>query len=162
MRLVNNWIVGNGSSTALTGGVHLFSASTQSYFEFNTVAFNSTATSHPTDSITCQTPVGTTLFRNNIVVGSPSRQHFYTTANCQHANTLTSPDNGIAGPGNMVVADPQSFGFLDPASYDLHLSPTSVAIGKGDLTGTHLEALTDIDGQPRSGSSVDVGADEIP
>jgi hypothetical protein len=63
-------------------------------------------------------------------------------AKCHSSDTSLS---GVSNPG-----------FVNPGALDLHLTASSVALGRGAATEA---AVTDIDGEPR-GASPDAGADE--
>lgn len=163
-RIANNWIIDNGSASSIYGGGRILTSSSQAYFEFNTVAFNRNIPNNGIgDALHCAAPIGSTLFRNNIIIGTAGTPHLTSNGvdNCRHEYTLVSPDNGVTGTGNMTIADPLSFAFFDVGTDDYHLQSGSIAVGMGSAI-LHAESMSDIDGDPRSGASIEVGADELP
>ena len=125
-----------------------------------------------------------TILINNVITGSTT----YPAINCIWYQAPSLSDQPLfesnllrntAGPffgsycidvsaqDNNLALDPQ---FLNPATYDLHLQPTSPAINHGDPsvlatfhTLTGLTLSTDFDGNPRetnngSGCTIDMGA----
>lgn len=151
--LVNNIIAGNGNLlTSTFGGVSLFVNEDPSTFEFNTIVLNS-APAGTTDGVIC---TGfTSVVRNNIIVGSATSPQ--TMGGCVHRFSLFTPA-GPTGEGNVNIADQAMYQFTP----DLHISAGSVAIDRGQATNLVGESMFDIDGDPRGGATVDVGADELP
>ncbi len=71
------------------------------------------------------------------------------------ANAVSSSGNSTVNLGpHLILTNPL---FADPKAGDYHLSPTSPAIGYGRSIGV----TTDLDGTPRTGSKVDLGAYEF-
>jgi hypothetical protein len=158
--LVNNFIVSNGGLTTSTfGGVSLSSVAATNTFEFNTVALNSSQAGNP-DGVSCSN--AGLVARNNIIVGSATRQHVNPGTNCTHRYTLFTPDNGVTDEGNMTILDQSTYNFA--SANDFHIGAGSVAAGKAQSTNLSGETLFDVDGNARTldGTTVDVGADEIP
>lgn len=157
--LVNNLITANGDANmSAIGGVSLQSSATTNVFEFNTVAAN-VATTGTADQVICNS--ATLIARNNIISFSPGQTgRPRISGNCMHTYTLFSPDSATAGTGNMTITDPAMFAF----TADFHIGAGSVAAGKANASGLAGETLLDIDGDARTlnGTTVDVGADEIP
>lgn len=159
-RIVNNFIVGNGTITASTfGGLSVSSTGTMNVLEFNTVALNSSTVGSP-DGISCNN-AGLTA-RNNIVIGSLGKPHVDVGTNCMHAHSLFTPDTAPNGTQNMVIADQSAYMFVSGTDY--HIRPGSAAAGRAQSTNLTGESLFDVDGDGRTadGATVDVGADEIP
>ena len=156
-RITNNFIHSNGSSTSVLGGITAESPMATNKLEFNTIGINIAGPGFA-DGIICSN-VGLTA-RNNIVIGLATSQHV--SGNCLHQNTLVTPANAPAGAGNMVVPDQAMYRFV--STTDLHIQAGSIAAGRAQATGLMGEALFDIDGDAREpdGTTVDVGADEIP
>ena len=101
------------------------------------------------------------VYKNNIIVASPGTSVASDGGALNLDNVFDTNlyfmgqlDGIEAGAGSMVV-DPE---LVDPISGDLHLRDGSPAIGRGEAlpeSGTE-----DIDGDPRGGNAIDIGADE--
>lgn len=157
----NNFIVNNGNNTSSFGGVSLLSTGTTSVFEFNTVVDNNATTGTP-DGVICNNAM--LLARNNIIHGDATEPRI--AGSCTHRNTLYGPDGTVAGTMNTLVSDRTTYRFLAIGNYHLDpaANPASVAAGAADSSNLVGESLFDFDGDPRvlNGTTVDVGADEIP
>ncbi len=157
--IINSIITKNGDPGATNfGGVSLLSTATTNSLEFNTIAENS-ATSGTADQVICNNAALTA--RNNIISFLPSTTgRPRISGNCTHTYSLFSPDSATAGTGNMTITDPAMFMF----TADFHIGTGSVAAGAAQSTNLAGDTLVDIDGHARmlNGTTVDVGADEIP
>ena len=135
----NNIIVRNGD-----GGARFYPAS-HPLFLNNTVAYNGSYGIHE----------GSPTLVNCIVWGHDDDLDI-------SPDQVTYSDVGdaeYAGTNHNIWVDPA---FVDPATDDFHLSPTSPLIDAGDTTHPDLPA-TDFDGDPRIlKEAVDIGADEVP
>lgn len=154
--IVNNVVAGNGHLlSSQFGGMSLNLTQTPNVIEFNTVVSNA-APAGTADGIACVP--STVVARNNIVIGAPTSPRVSGT--CVHTFSLFTPADAPPGNGNMLVAD-QSMYMFTP---DFHINDGSVAEAKAEGAGLSGESLVDIDGDERTlgGTTVDVGADEIP
>jgi Periplasmic copper-binding protein (NosD) len=155
--ITNTFFFGNGGVGATVGGIAI--STTQN--AANRLEFNSFNRNAAQDTIGAgiQCVAGTFTARNNVVYLNGTVSNLLQIAgSCSHAYSDIGPTGTVTGTNNINV-DPM---FLNPATGDLHLSPTSPVRGMADpttdLTGP---AAKDIDGQPRVQPS-DLGADEIP
>lgn len=158
--IVNNFIVSNGNITSgLFGGLSLSSAATTNTLEFNTVALNASQAA-TVDGITCTN--NGLVARNNIVIGLATKPRVNPGTNCTHRYTLFTPDNGVTDEGNMTILDQGMYMFESATNF--HIRAGSVAAAKAQSTLLSGESLFDVDGNSRTlnGTTVDVGADEIP
>ncbi len=158
--IVNSFIVSNGNiSTSTYGGVSIQVGTSNNVLEFNTIALNATQPG-VVDGIDCTN--NGLVARNNIVVGLVGKPHVNIGSNCVHQYSLFTPDNLAAGQGNMLVTDQAQYMFQ--GGTDFHIRSGSVAVGQAQSTGLTGDSLFDFDGDVRvlNGSTVDVGADEIP
>lgn len=154
--IVNNVIAGNGDELLSSfGGVSVNGSGTTNLLEFNTIVSNS-ATAGTADGIICNNV--SFVARNNIVTGDGANPRY--SGNCSHSHTLWTPTGAAPGLTNMEIADQSNYQF----TADFHIGATSVAAGKAQSTNLTGELLFDMDGDARTGggTTVDVGADEIP
>jgi hypothetical protein len=158
--IVNNFIVSNGNiTTSLFGGLQVSSAATTNALEFNTIALNASQAA-TVDGVTCTN--NGLVARNNIIIGLATKPRVNPGTNCVHRYTLFTPDNGVTDEGNMTILDQTMYNFT--SATDFHIGAGSVAAGKAQSTNLAGETLFDVDGNARvlNGTTVDVGADEIP
>ncbi len=135
----NNVIAGNAD-----GGAR-FAPGTQATFINDTVAFN-----HAYGIVK-----GTLTIVNTIIWGHADE----TDAPLDRVSFSDIGEAGYAGHHNNISADPQ---FLNPAQGDYHIPSNSPVVNAGYNSVPGLPD-TDIDGEPRiMGSTVDMGADEVP
>ncbi|MGA7741313.1 MAG: choice-of-anchor Q domain-containing protein [Polyangia bacterium] len=104
-------------------------------------------------------PVGVQM-DDNLIVALTNESYF--SSDTGNAPTISGSNNLLYGAGTppsflsaSVSGDPM---FVDPTSYDFHLTSSSPAVDHGKTTS----ATTDIDGNPRpQGSAFDIGAYEL-
>jgi hypothetical protein len=155
--LVNNIIVKNGGLASIFGGVLIDgnppSGPSGATFEFNTVSGNG-AQAGSASGVLCSL-VGTPLvFENSIVYGNVGVDGQVSGVKCAWAYSDVGPQPAT-GTGT-INNDPQ---FVDEASNNYHLKPTSPAIDAADPAAS---VDVDIDGEMRpAGGRSDMGADEV-
>lgn len=156
-KLVNNFIVSNGSGTSAVGGLQIANVTQAGTYEcaFNTI-YNNDVIPSAIAGVNCQTVVVPLAFKNNIVFANKvaaGGTQVGGSAMCQHTYSDIGPDT-VAGTGNINV-DPQ---FVNVAQTDVHLKATSPVKDVADPAAT---LTIDIDGDTRpQGGGRDLGADE--
>jgi hypothetical protein len=159
--VVNNFIVQNGTSTASWGGVRLNpdSGATTTEFANNTVADNTSKGGHPGQAaIRCEK---TLKIVNSIVWGNTLAQSAagQLSPNCMAAY---SDIQGLSGPlpdANKNISSFPLFKIFGLGATPWHLSNASPCRGKADPSSA---PAIDYDGDPRSTTTPDIGADEVP
>jgi hypothetical protein len=145
--ITNNFIVRNGSTSSMNGGVKLGKITPTQRFEFNTVAHNAIADGLlRAGGVNCAVVVGDSLtIPNNLLIGN------------------TGGSGNVAGSctptGSANEADDTPYAFKSiVAPYDYHLMMTSIAIDASTIPSVIAD---DIDGELRpQGPNRDLGADE--
>lgn len=148
--IVDSLVVKNGSSSSFYGGLRYQNLNgLPQVLQFDTIADNHSGTS----------PAG--VFADNnlslavddcILAGNNADTSPQICAQCTATFSLFV---GAAPVGSFSGAP----AFVDPATDDYHLRPTSAARGQADPNAT---LRLDIDGEPRPQGAFDIGADEIP
>jgi len=160
--LTNNFIVNNGTSGNVFGGV-LFQRTDPGTrrFEFNTVTKNNSPTS-TASGVTCLQVQQRVTFSNNIVYanqegnGRTEVSAMDTSTNCSWTYSDIGPavPTGMGNINNLNILP----GFV--SSSDFRLNPTSPMRNAADPNAT---LAVDIDGEERpQGPKRDIGADEVP
>jgi hypothetical protein len=150
VKLVNNFIVRNGSSSAITGGVSL-AALTSLEFDFNTVADNQSdgIANAGIGGIRCAGSVKN--ISNSIVARNRT----------DIAVVLAGQNSGCILNVTIATEDSTSLKFVNEitAPYDYHLKAGSSAIDTATFAST---VAVDFDGNVRpTGAGKDQGADEV-
>jgi parallel beta-helix repeat protein len=140
--IINNTIIGNGLSGA-GDGIYIYSTSicTPPYCMLGDI-INNILIDYET-AIHGQGAITSTIDYNDI-----------------WGNTITDyllPVGVVTGTHN-ISENPL---FAEPGMGNYHLQSSSPCIGAGDPAGVPPAPQTDIDGQPRPGGRVDIGADEF-
>ena len=145
--ITNTFIVHNGATNSMQGGVELGSASLTNRFEFNTVAHNQIAAGVlRAGGVMCPLAIDSLPIPNNLLV-----------ANTGGDGNLYG---GCSATGSANETNEAPFAFVNPttAPYDYHLTESSTAIS---ASTTATVVSDDIDGQLRpQGPKNDLGADE--
>ena len=144
--IVNDFIVHNGSTTAMHGGVDLGAINPACHLEFNTIAHNqASATSLKGPAVTCPS-LSNFPIPNNLIIANTGPATG-ATLNCDASGSKTDPD-------------PTAYQFtqITTAPYNYHLKTGSEAI---DMALTPSLISDDVDGNFRpQGMQKDLGADE--
>jgi hypothetical protein len=152
----NNFVVKNGAADKNFGGVK-FAASAVGSFVNNTVAENMSKASNPDEAIIrCD---DTIQIYNNIVWGNTlaDTKAKQLDPDCQPFHCDVEDLAGTLTNGN-IKQDPQLKGGTGPGADPWHLKATSPCNGKADPANA---PKVDYDGQARSSTAPDIGADEI-
>jgi hypothetical protein len=150
----NNFIVQNGSSDASFGGVRLKGTGT---FVNNTVADNTVKGGNEQEAaIRCddQLEIANTVIWGNTTIEGVAGQldPDCTPVYCDVQGLIGTPANGN------ISADPQLKGGAGSGADPWHLKATSPCDGKADPAKA---PQVDYDGEARSSTAPDIGADEI-
>jgi hypothetical protein len=143
-RIIGNAITYNGNAASDAGhGLQIFRPSTQSVFEFNTIAFNGSADLPREGSgIECVSPAPVGAIRNSIVTMNVGAQ---IGSLCRVTYSVVFP--GTATGSGVLVADPR---FVDVDRGDLRLQAMSRANCAADpATVLNELSATDLDGHAR-------------
>lgn len=153
--LVNNFIVGNGSSSGF-GGVQIVSVASPGLhdFAFNSVAGNNgpsgTATGVACGLVSTPLSFTSSIVYDNAVVGGGTQ---IGGAMCTWTySDIGQPNTGITN----INQDPK---FKDINNGDLHVQAGSPVIDRADSAATTRDDI-DLDTRP-SGAGFDIGADEL-
>ncbi|HPH70272.1 MAG TPA: hypothetical protein PLF40_31190, partial [Kofleriaceae bacterium] len=161
-KLLNNFIVKNGSATSVFGGM-LFSGyvaanPTLREFKFNTIVDNQ-ATSGLANGINCSNVTTDIIGSSNIVFDNTVKATA-ADAKCSYIYSAMGP---TAVPGMNNINTRPAF----VSGNDYHLSSAAANAGIANPTTANDPAATlatDVDGQarPQGGGNRDLGADEVP
>lgn len=158
--ILNNVIARN--SARVGGGIHIRNGTFQ--VVNNTIAYNSTFNPVVGSASGISVIECTATLANNIIAfgaGTPGIIGAFGVNATLRNNCVTGNPTNYAGisPGATDFADDPLF--VNAATNDFHLRPTSPCFDRGSNTDAHIISV-DFDGQDRFfGMAVDVGADEI-
>jgi hypothetical protein len=149
--ITNNFIIGNGSGSAVSAGILVDKNPPSSgRLEHNTIAANVSQSDTPS-GVRCILVGAPLTFRNNIIFDNLGSDTQVTGDNCEHSHSVIGPD---AAPGDNIATPPT---FVSDSNF--HLAADSSGIDAADDS----DLTIDIDGEPRPGSGAnDIGADELP
>jgi hypothetical protein len=174
---INSYIVNNFVKTGKTGSAAAFFDNTFLYVANNSFCENSyssepvvifasnsstTSTTHFTNNILANFGNGVAVsFSNYGTINSDYNDLYtkgsylglYNTTNCAKLSNWQTASGGDA---NSVSGNP---GFVSVAKGNLHCSKSSTAVAKKGTSLTYV--TTDIDGEARSATTPDIGADEF-
>jgi hypothetical protein len=156
----NNFIIGNGSTQSVTGGIALDKIGSSGIgmriLSFNTISANmSNVSVNVAPGVSCSNTVTQEVpFSNNIIFGNGAAGAPQVSgANCAFTYSDIGPV-AFSGQGNLAV-DPL---FVNASGGDFHLTAGSPVIDQADPSAT---PNVDIDGDHRpQGNRRDIGADE--
>lgn len=164
-------------SVALTGGGayyfdHTTIANLWSYEVRNTPAFIMTNTYSDITGTTQVRDIDTSLFENSIIHGSNTNEFqlelnglsLPDSDNLQFRNILVRTDqstNGIYFLNQSVIYRNQNPGFVDQGGRNFHLTENGYARNRATAVSLNVDALDDLDDNPRFGAETDLGCYEF-
>jgi hypothetical protein len=147
--ITNTIVDGNGTATAVVGGVELYRPKPGSRFAFNTIAGNVATPTLP-GGVACDALSAVPALHSNIIFDNLGQSQVDGQPNCVFEYSLVIPE--ISGTGN-ISGDPALDG-------EYRLTSGSAAVGAANPDSQAI-VPDDIDRQPRPNGAPDIGADEL-
>ena len=148
----NNFVVSNGSTGGMFGGMQIQPGGTNTVDFWNNTVAGNLVNGQPS-AVVC---IGTVALHNSVFTGTGE----LLSSSCEPEYSYIGDGSGGGGKTGCIETG-EDVEYVDPGSYDYHLQATSPCIDQGTSTGMPAGLITDYDGENRvQGGGVDMGADE--